>query len=42
MIQNLIFPKLPSSYEVLTGGNVIQCITLNSFYTKTKEAEIVS
>ena len=36
MIQNLIFPKLPSAYEVLTRKDVIQCISQNSFYIKRR------
>ena len=35
MIQTLIFPKLPRGYEVLIRKNVKQCISQNSFYTKT-------
>ena len=36
MIQALIFPKLPSAYEVLTRKDVIQCISQNSFYIKRR------
>ena len=34
MIQTLIFLKLPSAHGVLSGRNVKQCISRNSFYTK--------
>ena len=34
LIQTLIFPKLPSAYEILIRRDVVNCISYNSFYTK--------